>query len=498
MIAAFSPFLAVRYLVTRRINLLGIAGVMFAVWAMLVVDAVFTGFVSGIQRDVHASSTDLLITDLPHDTGYEALCAAIEAERELVVATAPRLRHHGLLQRMQEPQQRGERPRRGSSQVDFDHTQHGFALLVGIDPVREEAVSGLRGWLVRGPAELAQKMPGLADLLLPSTVLDEPNPDRRSRLLAPDDVEWEARRRVGLPVEPDHRLHRSDWPGVLFGWRRFMQTSMLPKAEPFDLLVAAVGRDNTLRSDSTPCAFAGFFATGHRMFDENAVLLPIKTLRSLLGQDSFDPLAIDLVTDIAVRVRRDTSATALAAGKQRLQRAVQALLPPGSTPCSVLDWQQQNLVFLSAVAHEQAMMQFVLFVVMLVAAFVIYATLHMMVVQKVKDIGILAAIGGSPAGIGAVFLVGGLTVGATGALLGIGAGLLSVQYLNPVNDWLFANFNVELFPRALFDLREIPCDLEPSWIAKVGIGAVLLALFVAFVPSRKASRMNPVQALSYE
>ena len=493
MIAAFSPFLAVRYLVTRRINLLGIAGVMFAVWAMLVVDAVFTGFVSGIRRDVRTSTTDLLVTDLPHDTGYERLREAIEADTGLVAATAPRLRHHGMLQRVRQPQRRVRT--QGSSQVDFDHTENGFALLVGIDPVREEAVSGLRSWLVRGPEELAQRYPGD---FWSSTVLDEPDLERRSQLRAKDEVEWAARRRSNLPAAKNVQQHRADMPGVLFGWQRIRRTGALPEAEPFDLLVAAVGSDNQLRSDSDRVQFAGCFATGHRMFDENAVLLPIETLRTLLGLDSFDTASVDLVTDIAVRVRRDTSASALVAGKQRLQRAVQALLPPGSPPCSVLDWEEQNLVFLSAVAHEQAMMQFVLFVVMLVAAFVIYATLHMMVVQKVKDIGIMAAIGGSPAGIGAVFLVGGFTVGAVGALLGIGAGLLSVQYLNPVNDWLFANFQVELFPRTLFDLREIPCDLEPSWIAKVGIGAVLLALVVAFVPSRKASRMNPVQALSHE
>jgi hypothetical protein len=41
VIPAFSPFLALRYLMTRRINVLGAFGVAFAVWAMLVVDGVF-------------------------------------------------------------------------------------------------------------------------------------------------------------------------------------------------------------------------------------------------------------------------------------------------------------------------------------------------------------------------------------------------------------------------------------------------------------------------
>ena len=100
MIPAFSPFLALRYLLRRPIMLIGVFGVTFAVWALLVVDGIFTGFVTEIRADVRRSTADLIVTDLPHDTGYEMLRAAIEAD-EAVAATAPRLRHHGLVQARQ-------------------------------------------------------------------------------------------------------------------------------------------------------------------------------------------------------------------------------------------------------------------------------------------------------------------------------------------------------------------------------------------------------------
>lgn len=495
MIDAFSPFLALRYLLTRRINLLGVFGVMFAVWAIVIVDSVFTGFVSQIRSDVRSSATDLLVTDLPHDTGYESLRAAIESDED-VVHTAPRLRHHGLLQPLRQP--RGPGRTQGSSQVDFDHTENGFALLVGIDPLREEATSGLRQWLQRGPEELATRYSG--DFWR-SPVLDEPDPARRAQMLLPDAAEWSARGRTGLPREPKSELHHSIWPGVLFGWQRNRRLGWFPEAEPFDVVCASfLGRDGaaTLHTHSLRVAFAGCFATGHRAVDEAMVLLPIQTLRTLLGHDEFDPQSIDLVTDVAVRLRSGLSAAAVAAAKARLRDRVQALLPAGSGPCLCADWEEQNQVFLSAVMHEQGMMQFVLFVVMLVAAFVIYATLHMMVVQKVKDIGILAAVGGAPRSIGAVFLLGGFTVALVGTALGIGLGVLSATYLNDANDWLHARTGLELFPRSLFDLRAVPCDLQPSWIATVAIGAIVLALVVAFIPSRKAARMNPVLALSHE
>ncbi|MEC8251958.1 MAG: ABC transporter permease, partial [Planctomycetota bacterium] len=61
-----------------------------------------------------------------------------------------------------------------------------------------------------------------------------------------------------------------------------------------------------------------------------------------------------------------------------------------------------------------------------------------------------------------------------------------------------SQFQIELFPRGLFDLDEVPCHLEPSWVATVALGAVALSVIVAFLPARKAARLNPVTALSYE
>jgi lipoprotein-releasing system permease protein len=97
-----------------------------------------------------------------------------------------------------------------------------------------------------------------------------------------------------------------------------------------------------------------------------------------------------------------------------------------------------------------------------------------------------------------VFLMTGTVVGVLGAIFGVIAGILSAIWLNPINDWLHANFNIEMFPRDLFDLQGIPCHLEPSWIVSVALAAILLSIIVAFIPARKAARMNPVTALSFE
>jgi len=493
---AFSPFLALRYLVTRRINALCVLGVAFAVWAMLIVDGVFTGFVTNIHTDVKRSSPALLLTDLPHNTSYEQLRAQLEGDPD-VVATAPRLRHHGLLQAVQS--QRGRRAA-ASSQLEFDRarTNNGFAVLLGIDPQREPKVIDMDGWLDRGPEQIARR--GRQDPRSP--VFDEPDQDRRQQLLVPDQVEYAARVQAGLPRDEEPKRHQSVWPGVLLGWPRVFANRQAVQGDPFDVLCVAFPREDAdgavMRPHTTRMAFAGWFSAGSRMFDETTALVPIETLRTMLGHDAYDPNSVDLVTDVAIQPRAGLTPRATDALRARLQERAQSALNPDSPPCAVLDWQQQNQTFLSAVAQEQAMMEIVLFVVMLVSAFVIYTTLHMMVTQKVKDIGVIAAVGGAPGGIGGIFLMGGIIVGVIGTTIGVGAGVLSSIWLNPVNDWLYSQFQVELFPRGLFDLDEVPVHLDPYWVTCVSVGAILLTVVVALLPARKAARLNPVTALSYE
>ncbi|MFT4841026.1 MAG: ABC-type lipoprotein release transport system permease subunit [Planctomycetota bacterium] len=499
MIRAFSPYLALRYLVTRRINILGVLGVAFAVWAMLVVDGVFTGFVRDIRANVESSAPPLLLTDLPHDSSFAVLHEALADDPD-VVALAPRLRQHAMLQPI--VQDRFERAKRGSSQLDFDHTKNGFAMLIGIDPLLETKVVNIPAWLQRGADEIAR----YGRIEPPSSVFDEPNQERLAEMLLPDPIEWDRRGEAGMPRDPDVNNHRSTLPGMLMGWRRVFNLPHIQDGDPFEVVCASFPGGNgsgeprtaVMRTTQKPFASAGWFSSGNRMFDEVTALVPIEALRTMLGHDIDDLESIPLVTDVAIRPRDGLTGSELIALQRRLENKAQAELPEGSEPCSVLTWQEQNSVYLKAVEQEHAMMQIVLMIVMLVSAFVIYATLHMMVVQKIKDIGIVSAVGGSPRSIGAVFLINGTVVGVLGSLFGVVAGILSAIWINPINDWLYENYKLELFPRETFDLQGIPCHLETSWVVGVATGAIVLSIIVAFIPARKAARMNPVTALSFE
>jgi lipoprotein-releasing system permease protein len=327
----------------------------------------------------------------------------------------------------------------------------------------------------------------------------------------PGALEYRARKRARLPVPPTAAEWTSQWPGLLLGRRRARAQDFLQLGDPRDVVSVdfvgpsartggapgGTGTDAGVQPLQRTFAFAGLYDTGAKLFDEVTALVPIESLRTMLGHHALDDRSIDIVTDVAIRATPGLDEEQLQALAAALLPKVRAALPPGARP-EVLTWREQNRVYLDAVEHERAMTSAVLFAVMLIAGFLIFATLHVMVTQKTKDIGILTALGGTPSGVGAIFTHCGMVVGALGCTFGTLAGLVSLVWLNPLNDWMAATFGVELFDRTLFDLPQIPYRIEPDWILLVVLAAFLLTLLVAWLPARKAAYLDPVQALAFE
>jgi len=230
---------------------------------------------------------------------------------------------------------------------------------------------------------------------------------------------------------------------------------------------------------------SGAYHTKHRFLDLSMCLMDIETLRQHMGHG--DPLdEHEWVTEVAIKVREGADPKTVGL------RLEAALADRGGG--KALTWDDQNATFLNAVNRERAMMKIVLFAVLVIAGFLIFATLHMMVVQKTKDIGILASLGATPSGIGAVFILGGLAVGVFGCSLGLATGYATAYYLNDICTLL----GVHLFPPELYALDEVPINLEMQWMFQIAAGALALSLLVAWLPARRAARLDPVKALMHE
>jgi len=137
----------------------------------------------------------------------------------------------------------------------------------------------------------------------------------------------------------------------------------------------------------------------------------------------------------------------------------------------------------------------VLFVIMVVAGFLIYTTLSMMVTEKLHDIGVIAALGGTRAGVAQIFMSCGLAIASAGTLLGVVTGCITSVYLDDFNNLMKRVFNLDLFPTDIYNLPRVPYDLDPLWIAIVAGSSLLLGLVVSALPAIRAMRNDPLECL---
>ncbi|MDP7245646.1 MAG: FtsX-like permease family protein [Planctomycetota bacterium] len=177
-------------------------------------------------------------------------------------------------------------------------------------------------------------------------------------------------------------------------------------------------------------------------------------------------------------------------------QALEALKTAGLTgPFSgqVTTWRDAGGNFLRAVESQKGILQTVFFLVVLVAAYQLIATLTLTVSEKRRDIGVLGALGATPNRIVSFFMFLGLLVAGLGSLFGILLGYWLTNNLRTVESWLSGG--EPLFTAEVYKFEEIPISVEPLSVFML-VGATLLtALLFSFLPAWRAARLPVIRAI---
>ncbi len=225
----------------------------------------------------------------------------------------------------------------------------------------------------------------------------------------------------------------------------------------------------------------GIFKTGQFDYDLNFFLVSTEMAQHLYGLG-------EGVHGVAVRVKEPFQAEAV---KDRLNK----ILPP---TLRARTWMDDNSDLFNAIATERVVMTFILFFVMLVAAFGLCSTLITITVQKSREIGLMKALGANDLQVCGVFLFHGILVGIVGAINGTVLGLLLLHYRNPFRTFLMNTFGIQVFSPSVYGLPEIPAVINPVNVALIAISAVVICVLAALIPALSAAKLAPARALRYE
>jgi lipoprotein-releasing system permease protein len=228
-------------------------------------------------------------------------------------------------------------------------------------------------------------------------------------------------------------------------------------------------------------AVSGIFEVGMYEIDAGYVLTSLETARS--------------VYNIEQGVHNIQIMTADPMSAPRVARDIRAAL---GQFFEARTWIDLNSQLFTALQTEKNMMFFLLIFITIVAAFGITNTLITLTVQKTHEIGLLKAIGFSNRRIVAIFLWIGMVQGIIGTGMGLGLGLLALRYRNELLNFISSQFRVDLLPKELYQLSQIPSHTTTSDVVTVCVTVLIICTLAGLVPAWRAARLEPVEALRNE
>ncbi len=216
-------------------------------------------------------------------------------------------------------------------------------------------------------------------------------------------------------------------------------------------------------------ADAGFYE-----YDTTRVYAGIETLRRFMGLQSKEATAIE------ARVRDPRRLSEIAA-------EVQGQL---GQEFYVNDLVHMNRTFFSALRLEKLAMSISIGLIILVAALNIISILVLMVMEKVRDIGVLAALGATASGIRRIFALQGLIIAGVGTLIGAALGVALA--------FTFDRFHLVRLPADVYFIPYVPFHVRPFDVLAVIAVTFGVSFLAALYPAWRAAQLDPSEALRYE
>ncbi len=266
---------------------------------------------------------------------------------------------------------------------------------------------------------------------------------------------------------------QSGLPGIILGAKLSERTGL-----PLNSVATVISPQGELTPFGLKPSYfrfrvVGIFETGFFEIDYGWAFTSLKTAQQVFALQ-------DVVNAVELKLDDVNLASEVA-------RSVEQATGPKLAATS---WMEQNRQIFNALKMEKAVTIVTIGLIVLVAALNILIALVMMVMEKYRDVAILASMGARREQIRRIFVYQGLLIGTVGTIIGLLAGY-TISFLADRFHWIRLDEEV-------YALSYVPFD--PRWIDGVWIAAVAIAIsyLATLYPSRNATQITPVEALRYE
>jgi lipoprotein-releasing system permease protein len=157
---------------------------------------------------------------------------------------------------------------------------------------------------------------------------------------------------------------------------------------------------------------------------------------------------------------------------------------------SIKSWEDLHEALITAMRLERLGALAVLCLIILVSSFNLISTLVLVIIQKIRQIGILRAIGSSNKDIRKIILIQGILIGGVGASIGIIASLLLITIQNI--------YGIIPIPSDIYFISQLPMTIKPNDVMIVVLISLIFITVSSLIASRQAIIIGIRDSLQWE
>ncbi len=225
----------------------------------------------------------------------------------------------------------------------------------------------------------------------------------------------------------------------------------------------------------------GLFTSGTADFDRAFIFMPLEQAQLFFGKEGvWDVIELKV------------------AEPDRVETLIQPVRAAAGDNALVSDWRDRLAAFWGALKVERVAMSIILGLVVAIAALNIISGIVMLVKNKTRDIAILRTVGASQMSMLRIFFISGAAIGVAGTVTGLVLGLLFCLNIGAIQHFLEWVFQTQLFNADVYMLDAIPAEVDAMDVLWVTLWSVFMSCVASLLPSWRAAKMDPVEALRYE
>ena len=235
-----------------------------------------------------------------------------------------------------------------------------------------------------------------------------------------------------------------------------------------ELSVSLGDRLRLVAADNSASSFTvrGIFHSGARNLDGRTVFISLRDAQSLFGFGN-------AVSSISIKLTDPYDAN-------RIMDNLGSWLP-----YEISSWMRDNQNFLTMMRSQSMTFVMIILLTTIAAGFGIASILIMSVMSKLKELGILKAMGATRSQIVKMFTIQGTLVAFLGSLLGMAGGVGLLR--------LLAMFQIRDATGKMTSLFAMEVQMSTFVIA--GSVAMLVGFLSALYPAWRAARINPIDVI---